>query len=1203
MTTTLPLFWHLSSASKKERLDASVKLVGALEQFQAQFVQKPPAPASSSEDEDEDDEPSRSDELDALNAHDVSYSLRRLVRGLASPRESSRLGFAVALTELLSRIDTVSCSQILNLLIESTKHQGSMNGQDERDVLFGKLFGITSIIQSGLIVRTKPLPSSASSTTSASSLEGFQQVISNLVELGEQKSWLRESAWFSICLAIDVLHESEVPWKAEAVDALLQQLFVENTLWSTEKYAMGLKLQELYPDQDWKTLLSSVFKNPVLVHSSNLPVVSRLLKESTIDEDGVKDASKAPSGTWKPQLNFAWDIILDQMLPGPNSSKPAKGSFQDFYRVVVDETLFASTSSAQRKYWGFQVFQKALKRVKEDGMAMLFTKNFMRSWINHLAKADRYLHKVALQTATEVQAFVTDKPQLGFALILQLTGVNGSQQFDKLTKTKTVESILSSLDAKGIQKYIDHLLGQVDDSDADSDDATVTNTRRAWIIDQLSTLIRNSKIPKEDQWVETILNWFIVHGLFSVKKKNTKSPFAALHSVPNPIFSDELRKTCRSKLLVCLGDLSNQLSTISQQGKTVKVSGAASDGEFWLKKAFSTIQQLQQDVKHVALLEDLDEDEVELLNKAQEQITRLEKVTGSEQEAAKGAELLILGSILQQYCAADDEEHFDPDALETCVDGASRLFHVEDKKKKKKKDKQKASEQAQEDQEEPIDLLVDTIIGFLEKSTAYMRTVGNQAFALLAGSVKESTIDLIVAQLERKSSSQLLEAEDEDEDMTSAEDEENGEEDEDADEDEDEEEDEDEPSEDEDEGEDSNDEDEDTELRRKIEEALRVNGIEPATGETDTEDEELMDDDQMMEIDKQLAAAFRSRANEQAKGKNTNAQREATHFKNRVLDLVETFLRKLPSSPHILRLIGPLIDIVAGSSQDERQLSDKANGILRSRLGKAKEFPSGVDAQQAETIASEIHTQALKTHNSQLLSTLSGCLLYLGKILIQLGKESYLQDLYRQALTDFATRKNSSFNPSFFQDFVRRYPALAWSLAQEMLDLESKAINAYRQIQVLHLLEVLISLLPSVTEKNQEALDFMPTLQKRLLAIVTESCSDDGKLNAAQLKDVFKLAMLSVKQTKRISPERVSTIWDSKAWEQLRQTLSQSTRFKASTGLQTTCKQISQLSAAQDTKEAKATKPSKRKADEANDDASSKATKKAKHKKAKGDTS
>ena len=50
---------------------------------------------------------------------------------------------------------------------------------------------------------------------------------------------------------------------------------------------------------------------------------------------------------------------------------------------------------------------------------------------------------------------------------MQLTGPNGSQQFDKLTKTKTMESILSSLDTKGIGNYIDHLFSQADESDGE----------------------------------------------------------------------------------------------------------------------------------------------------------------------------------------------------------------------------------------------------------------------------------------------------------------------------------------------------------------------------------------------------------------------------------------------------------------------------------------------------------------------------------------------------------------------------------------------------------------------------------------------------------------------------------------------------------------------------------------------------------------
>ena len=121
MTTTLPLFWDLSSASKKDRINASVKLVGALEQFQAKFVPQTSAPGTSGPDDDDDDDDDdegavNSDELNLQNAQDVSYSIRRLIRGLASPRESSRLGFAVALTEVNYKSET--CDD-RNLLISS----------------------------------------------------------------------------------------------------------------------------------------------------------------------------------------------------------------------------------------------------------------------------------------------------------------------------------------------------------------------------------------------------------------------------------------------------------------------------------------------------------------------------------------------------------------------------------------------------------------------------------------------------------------------------------------------------------------------------------------------------------------------------------------------------------------------------------------------------------------------------------------------------------------------------------------------------------------------------------------------------------------------------------------------------------------------------------------------------------------------------
>jgi DNA polymerase phi len=117
MSTTLPLFWNLSSASKKERVGATVKLVSSLEHFQAQFVPNSGQNEAAEEDSDASDlevDDDGRDALNTLNSQDVAYSLRRLCRGLASPRESSRLGFAVALTEVrIIRIILIECNTYL----------------------------------------------------------------------------------------------------------------------------------------------------------------------------------------------------------------------------------------------------------------------------------------------------------------------------------------------------------------------------------------------------------------------------------------------------------------------------------------------------------------------------------------------------------------------------------------------------------------------------------------------------------------------------------------------------------------------------------------------------------------------------------------------------------------------------------------------------------------------------------------------------------------------------------------------------------------------------------------------------------------------------------------------------------------------------------------------------------------------------------
>jgi len=177
--------------------------------------------------------------------------------------------------KLLSRLDTVTCGQIMALILDASKTQGSMSGQEERDNLFARLFGITSVIQSGLITRNGTLPTSS---TSASSLDSYELVITTLVALGEKKSWLRESAWWALASAAEALANSDVEWREQGVEVTLDTIYAKGSGWAPEKLALTLRLQALFPERDWSPVLSPVFKTADVLATQNLKVVANILK-------------------------------------------------------------------------------------------------------------------------------------------------------------------------------------------------------------------------------------------------------------------------------------------------------------------------------------------------------------------------------------------------------------------------------------------------------------------------------------------------------------------------------------------------------------------------------------------------------------------------------------------------------------------------------------------------------------------------------------------------------------------------------------------------------------------------------------------------------------------------------------------------------------------------------------------------------------
>jgi len=69
-----------------------------------------------------------------------------------------------------------------------------------------------------------------------------------------------------------------------------------------------------------------------------MSLIKEFLQESYVDEEDGN--IKAPTRFWMPRLHFVWDIILDQFIPGHDGANQPQGSFQEFYRIIVDGNAF-----------------------------------------------------------------------------------------------------------------------------------------------------------------------------------------------------------------------------------------------------------------------------------------------------------------------------------------------------------------------------------------------------------------------------------------------------------------------------------------------------------------------------------------------------------------------------------------------------------------------------------------------------------------------------------------------------------------------------------------------------------------------------------------------------------------------------------------------------------------------------------------------
>ncbi|CCJ29977.1 unnamed protein product [Pneumocystis jirovecii] len=263
------------------------------------------------------------------NYKDPEQILENLLgeNGLSSSRDHSRLGFSTTLSEFLSEFKDIDVEHVVKLIEKYTAIQGNLSSNEERDFLFGRLFGLKAISVSKILQKTK-------------SIEKIENIISILVSLSLKKGWLREPC-FSVINNILIQLKSH-DQSHEIYSMVLKKICDSKLSKTQEGVAIILTIQKII--KNLKSIGDTQWNPLSPLDSSNLETLAKVLKDVNIDPETKQ------RGNWSTKLHFVWDIIIE--IYTSETSNIVNLSFLDFWTKIIDESFFSATSSLEKKILG-----------------------------------------------------------------------------------------------------------------------------------------------------------------------------------------------------------------------------------------------------------------------------------------------------------------------------------------------------------------------------------------------------------------------------------------------------------------------------------------------------------------------------------------------------------------------------------------------------------------------------------------------------------------------------------------------------------------------------------------------------------------------------------------------------------------------------------------------------------------------------------
>ena len=645
-----------------------------------------------------------------------------------------------------------------------------------------------------------------------------------------------------------------------------------------------------------------------------------------------------------------------------------------------------------------------------DLLGSVFSPNVMRCIINQRGDASRYLHEAAraplLQASARGKAEQDSIPPMLSAFLSD----RGSVDFDKLTKTKTVEDLVKRAKNESADKCLQIIRKLI--ISPGTDDQQQAENRRRMLADMLLSMVRSTR-PEEAAGASQVgtkdmqASLPCLPLLVGLVDFGYGGPSAGKLKVSPPL-SEATQETFRARLMSCLHH----------------VMSSRLDDEFSVPEAVVSAVQSTDKASFTGLKTKADKKVVKVVEKAHDTISRLsvaeKKKKDKSTPALRAFKALFALSLLEAY------------------NGEADVIGVLE-------DLDMAYESWQKSTDSSI-MLVEILLSFISKPSAVYRKLAQKVFGAFASQLNEDGLQSMLDILEKKESlsgQQELFASVDDVDGNDETEDVEGEDDSDvemldgenesdvgaekADDSGDDDDDEADSNSDDDDTDDAG-ADEDADFEKKLAEALRTSkaGADPNTG-SDSDDDSDMDDEQMMALEGHLTTIFKERSKISNKKKdNKDAKENIVNFKNRVLDLLLIYAKQEHANPLTLDLILPIIILIRTTSS--KQISEKAFDLLKQHsaaCNKSKDFPELDDQTTALQLLKSVHTEMRSNASKMHSNACSRSSLFLAKILVNQDTANFAEiaEMYSGLLKEWYEDPKSHIQASVFTEWT------SWAIA------------------------------------------------------------------------------------------------------------------------------------------------------------------------------